>query len=245
MDYKEYDKYDYLVIESRQGKHYGFNLNVMKERSLARKIVSPDDGDDCMVLGWKVAKKLPQWSHNADSWIDVINRNDDKDDAEEESNANEKEEHPGNNEEEQEEDDDYKDDNDNDKKVEEMEDEEEGRTSEDEYDNDEHEDNEKKVEVMEEKKEGTYDDDDKDDTSDEEVEVKLVNHVLCESAERLPFRGGKPWQGEQEDSIPSPDRKKPPPKKLKIKNEGLKEMNSTKFDNNYEDASIFDFDQWK
>ncbi len=55
MDYKEYDKYDYLVIESWQGKHYGFNLNVMKERSLAKKIVSPDDGDDCMVSGWKVA----------------------------------------------------------------------------------------------------------------------------------------------------------------------------------------------
>ena len=87
MDYKEYDKYDYLVIESRQGKHYGFNLNVKKERSLARKIVSPDDGDDCMVSGWKVAQKRPIWCHNADSWIDVINRNDNKEDGEEEDAA--------------------------------------------------------------------------------------------------------------------------------------------------------------
>jgi hypothetical protein len=121
-----------------------------------------------------------------------------------------------------------------------MEEEEEGQTSEDEDGDDEYEDNEKKVEDMEEEKEGTYEDEDKEDSSDEEVDVKIMNNVLRDSAERLPFRGGQPWQGEQEYSIPSPGQKKPPLKKLKNMNEGSEEVNSTKFDNNYEDASIFD-----
>ncbi len=67
-----------------------------------------------------------------------------------------------------------------------------------------------------------------------------MNKVLRESAERLPFHGGKPWQGEQDDSIRSPGKKKSPIKKAKKTNEGSEEVNSTKFDNNYEDASIFD-----
>ncbi len=120
MDYKEYDKFDYLVIKSWQGEYYGFNLNVMKERSLARKIVSPDDGDDCMVLGWKVATKRPKWCHNADNWIDVINRNDDEKDGEEEDDADENKEHSDNNEEEEDED---EEDEDNEKNVEDMEEE--------------------------------------------------------------------------------------------------------------------------
>ncbi len=36
--------------------------------------MSPDEHDDFMVVGWKVAKKLPKWVHNADSWIDFFNR---------------------------------------------------------------------------------------------------------------------------------------------------------------------------
>jgi hypothetical protein len=126
MDYKEYDKYDYLVIECWQGKHYGFNLNVMKECSLARKIVNPDDGDDCMVSGWKVAQKHPKWCHKADSWIDVINRNDDEEDGEEEDAANENKEHSGNNEEEEDEDEEDEEDEDNEKNVEDTEEEEDG-----------------------------------------------------------------------------------------------------------------------
>ncbi len=37
------------------------------------KIMSPDEHDNFMVVGWKVSKKLPKWVHNADSWIDFIN----------------------------------------------------------------------------------------------------------------------------------------------------------------------------
>ena len=59
MDYREYDKYNYLVIESWKGKHYSFNLNSEKDRSLARNIVSSDEVDDIMVSGWKVAKICP------------------------------------------------------------------------------------------------------------------------------------------------------------------------------------------
>jgi hypothetical protein len=190
-----------------------------------------------MVLGWKVATKRPKWCHNADNWIDVINRNNDEKDGEEEDDADENKEHSDNDEEEEDED---EEDEDNEKNVEDMEEEEEGGSSEDEDDNEEYEDNEKKVEDMEEEKEGTYEEEDKEETSDEEVEAKIMNKVLRESAERLPFRGGKPWQGEQEDSIRSPGRKKSPLKKAKKTNEGSEEVNSTKFDNNYKDASIFD-----
>ena len=79
-----------------------------------------------------------------------------------------------------------------------MEDEVEGRTSEYEHDIDD-------FDVMDEKNERTYDNDGSCHSSDEEVEVKPVSHMLCKSAELLPFRGGQPWQGEQEDKTPSPD----------------------------------------
>ena len=102
-----------------------------------------------------------------------------------------------------------------------------GQTSEDEYDSDHKSEDNKKII-------GFHDD------NKEELESQLVNQVLCESAERLPFKEGEPWQGEQEDSIPSTGRKNPPLKKFKIKNEGLNEMTSTKFVNNDKDASIFD-----
>ncbi len=38
------------------------------------KIVSPDEPDNFMVVGWKVVKKLPKWVCNANSWIDFINK---------------------------------------------------------------------------------------------------------------------------------------------------------------------------
>jgi hypothetical protein len=74
MEYKENENFNYLVIKSSHGDYYGFNLKVKKERTYATKIVSPEEHDDFMVVGWKVAKKLPQWIHNANSLIDFINR---------------------------------------------------------------------------------------------------------------------------------------------------------------------------
>jgi hypothetical protein len=74
-DIIEYDKsenFKYLVIEASHGDYYGFNIKVEKERAIAMKIVSPDEHDDFMVVGWKVAKKLPKWVHNADSWIYIF-----------------------------------------------------------------------------------------------------------------------------------------------------------------------------
>ncbi len=47
------------------------------------------------------------------------------------------------------------------------------------------------------------------------MEAKITNKVLRESAEPLPFRGGEPWQGEQDDSIRSPGQKKYPLKNAK------------------------------
>jgi hypothetical protein len=73
MEYKENENFNYFVIESSHGDYYGFNLKVKKERTYATKIVSPEEHDDFMIVGWKVAKKLPKWIHNANSWIDFIN----------------------------------------------------------------------------------------------------------------------------------------------------------------------------
>ena len=44
------------------------------------KIVSPNERDDFMVVGWNVAKKLPSWVCNANSWSDFMNRKYDDDD---------------------------------------------------------------------------------------------------------------------------------------------------------------------
>ena len=45
------------------------------------KIVSPNEHDDFMVVGWKVAKKLPSWVCNANSWSDFMNGNYEEDDG--------------------------------------------------------------------------------------------------------------------------------------------------------------------
>jgi hypothetical protein len=71
-EYKEDENFNYLVIKSSHGEYHGFNLKVKMERSYATKIVSPDERDDFMVVGWEVVKKLPKWICNADSWINFI-----------------------------------------------------------------------------------------------------------------------------------------------------------------------------
>ncbi len=43
------------------------------EQTYSMRIVSPVEPDNFMVVGWKVAKKLPTWVCNANSWIDFIN----------------------------------------------------------------------------------------------------------------------------------------------------------------------------
>jgi hypothetical protein len=74
MEYTKNENFKYLVIKASHGNYYGFNLRVKMEQTYAMKIVSPDEPDDFMVVGWKVAKKLPMWVCNANSWIDFINR---------------------------------------------------------------------------------------------------------------------------------------------------------------------------
>jgi hypothetical protein len=63
MEYKENENFNYLVIESSCSDYYRFIHKVKKERTYATKIVSPEERDDFMVVGWKVAKKLPKWIH--------------------------------------------------------------------------------------------------------------------------------------------------------------------------------------
>ena len=76
-EYEEDENFKYLVIESCCGDYYGFNLNINEEVSHVRKIVCHVESNDSMVLGWKVARTLPGWIGNADSWVDFISRKDD------------------------------------------------------------------------------------------------------------------------------------------------------------------------
>ena len=64
------DNYKYLVIKASFGEFFGFNLKIKKEHAIAMKIMSPDEHDDFMIVGWKISKTLPKWVRNAKSWID-------------------------------------------------------------------------------------------------------------------------------------------------------------------------------
>jgi hypothetical protein len=215
MEYTEDENFHYLVIKSCQGEYYGFNLNIKKDRSYATKIVSPDERDDFMVVGWKVLKKRPKWICNADSWIDFISQKDnienkqrvDNEDGEEEDEAVDHKEHFIDN-----------------KKMEEEEDNDEVEEEEE----DEYEEEEKKEEDMEEEEEDKDEEEDKEEVEEEtgedeeeipdkEVEQKILNKVLLESADPLPIRGGEPWQGDPADSILSSDQKKSAFKKVNDK----------------------------
>ena len=52
-----------------------------KERAIAMKVVSPDEHDNFMTVGWKVSNKLPKWVLNADSWIDFNGKELDENDV--------------------------------------------------------------------------------------------------------------------------------------------------------------------
>ncbi len=84
MEYAKNEHFKYLVIKASHGDYYGFNLKIKTECACATKIESPDEPDNFMVVGWKVAKELPRWVCNADSWIDFINGKEEEKKEEEE-----------------------------------------------------------------------------------------------------------------------------------------------------------------
>jgi hypothetical protein len=67
------ENYKYLVIEASFGEYFGFNMKVKKQQAIAMKLMSPNEHDDFMVVGWKVSKTLPKWVRNSNSWIDFLN----------------------------------------------------------------------------------------------------------------------------------------------------------------------------
>ncbi len=69
VEYARNKNYKYLVIEASYGTYYGFNIKVKKEGAIAMKVVSPDEHDNFMTVGWKVSNKLIKWVLNTDSWI--------------------------------------------------------------------------------------------------------------------------------------------------------------------------------
>jgi hypothetical protein len=93
MEYTKNENFKYLLIKASHGNYYGFNLRVEIKRIYAMMIVSPDEPDNFMVVGLKVAKKLPTWVHNAYSWIVYINGKEEKEEDEnEEEEEDDKEE---------------------------------------------------------------------------------------------------------------------------------------------------------
>jgi hypothetical protein len=62
----------YLVLESINDKHYGFNLKMKLERKTAKEIVSGNWTvlvyANEFVIGCKVAEELPSWVNNAVAW---------------------------------------------------------------------------------------------------------------------------------------------------------------------------------
>jgi hypothetical protein len=73
MEYMKSENFKYLIIKASHSDYYGFNLRAKMERTYVLTIVSPDESDNFMVIGWKVAKKLHKWVCNAKSWIVFIN----------------------------------------------------------------------------------------------------------------------------------------------------------------------------
>ncbi len=64
MEYMKSENFKYLIIEASHGDYHGFNLRVKMECTYAMTIVSPDERDDFMVVGWKVTKILHNWVRN-------------------------------------------------------------------------------------------------------------------------------------------------------------------------------------
>ena len=67
VEYARNENYKYLVIEASYDTYYRFNIKVKKEQAIAMKVVSPDEHDDFMTVGWKVLNKLSTWVLNGNS----------------------------------------------------------------------------------------------------------------------------------------------------------------------------------
>ena len=254
MEYKENKNFNYLVIESSHGEYYGFNLKVKKERSYVTKIVSPDERDDFMVVGWKVAKKLPKWICNANSWIDFISGKEDDENKQGADNENGKE----------------------DSKEEEAVEEKKGVITEDkelgidnyeveeEEDNDEEEEEEDNKEEEEEKKVGEEEEEEGDAEEEEEEEVEEEVEEDEEEKQEEEVEGdsvdGNSAPNQKKSSLKkvinkrnnsnTSNQKKKTPKKVNDKKTNKRnnsksddhgEVNNTTFkcDNNDKDVSIF------
>ena len=74
MEYAKNENFKYLFIKASHGDYYRFNLKIKTECAYAMKIVSPDEPDNFMVVGWKVPGKFAEFCcvcklglHNAGS----------------------------------------------------------------------------------------------------------------------------------------------------------------------------------
>ncbi len=124
--YYENDNFGFLIFKSDNGKCYGFNLGIKNEHDTVLNILQ--DEDDFTFIGWKVARKLPTWVHDASNKImrnksedihedkedEDVDEKDDEKDNEEEMEEDERDEDEVEEEEEEEEEDEEDKDNDED-----------------------------------------------------------------------------------------------------------------------------------
>jgi len=208
MEYAKSENFKYLVIEASHGDYYGFNIKVKKERAYAMKIVSPDEHDNFMVVGWKVSKKLPKWVHNADSWIDFINGKE----VDEKEVVETHEVNKGAGEDKEEEEEDEEERKQEEEEAEEVEEEEEDKEEEEEEEDEEKEGEDKDKEEEDDKEGQEGEKDEKDDDEDEDLDK-----ALRDTADPLPYHGGEAWQGDPVDGKGTSNQKKSAHKKTNKK----------------------------
>jgi hypothetical protein len=178
-----------LVIEASYGTYYGFNIKVKKERAIAMKVVSPDECDDFMTVGWKVSNKLPKWVLNANSWIDFNGKELDENDVDKTLEINE-----GVGDDKEEEDEEQEDEEEG--KQEELDEGEEEKEEDEEDKEEEEEDEEEEDKVAKEEGDEEEDEDEEGQEGEQEYEEDDDKDVdldaaLCDTADPLSFRGGE------------------------------------------------------
>jgi hypothetical protein len=70
IKFTEEDEMKYLVVEHSSGKYIGFNLCESDKRTSAISIMQ--DKDEFMVMGWKVAKVIPNWVLSFVDWNNLM-----------------------------------------------------------------------------------------------------------------------------------------------------------------------------
>jgi hypothetical protein len=70
IKFTEEDEMKYLIVVHSSGKYFGINLRESNKHTSVISIVQ--DKDECMVMGWKVAKVNPTWVLGFVDWNNLM-----------------------------------------------------------------------------------------------------------------------------------------------------------------------------